>query len=199
MTNSVAGAFRSPRSSTSAMSPSDLAPRRSSRHRGDHGDRAPAGFRSLRQPLQPRANTRRCWPPPTTPISSASTREARRRFRDPARSRGPLRQSLSQRIAVVEPGEGVGVAFMTRLANWAFRETSAHRFWLSTFDNNARAQRAYEKLGFTPRWRVARGLSRHGRATARSDDDGVASAGMGGPDRGRAAGPRRGRRRSPSR
>jgi diamine N-acetyltransferase len=54
-----------------------------------------------------------------------------------------------KRIAVFEPGAGVGSAFMTALANWAFRETAAHRFWLSTFDDNARAQRLYEKLGFT--------------------------------------------------
>ena len=54
-----------------------------------------------------------------------------------------------KRIAVFEPGAGVGFAFMTALADWAFRETAAHRFWLSTFDSNARAQRTYEKLGFS--------------------------------------------------
>ena len=54
-----------------------------------------------------------------------------------------------KRIAVFEPGAGIGFAFMTALANWAFRETAAHRFWLSTFNSNARAQRVYEKLGFT--------------------------------------------------
>ena len=54
-----------------------------------------------------------------------------------------------KRIAVFEPGAGVGFAFMTALANWAFRETAAHRFWLSTFNSNARAQRVYEKLGFS--------------------------------------------------
>jgi len=54
-----------------------------------------------------------------------------------------------KRIAVGEPGVGVGVAFLRALTDWAFRETSAHRFWLSCFASNARAQRAYEKLGFT--------------------------------------------------
>ena len=54
-----------------------------------------------------------------------------------------------KRVAVSEPGVGVGFAFLQALANWVFRETSAHRFWLSTFDSNARAQRVYEKLGFT--------------------------------------------------
>ena len=28
-------------------------------------------------------------------------------------------------------------------------ETATHRFWLITFDSNARAQRVYEKLGFS--------------------------------------------------
>lgn len=54
-----------------------------------------------------------------------------------------------QRVAVREPGEGVGVAFLRELVDWAFRETSAHRFWLSCFADNSRARRAYEKLGFT--------------------------------------------------
>ena len=54
-----------------------------------------------------------------------------------------------KRVAVFEPNGGVGFAFLQALANWAFRETAAHRFWLSTFDTNARAQRVYEKLGFT--------------------------------------------------
>ena len=54
-----------------------------------------------------------------------------------------------KRVAVFEPGAGVGFAFLQALANWVFRETAAHRFWLSNFDRNARAQRVYEKLGFT--------------------------------------------------
>ena len=54
-----------------------------------------------------------------------------------------------KRVAVLEPGVGVGAAFLGALANWAFRETAAHRFWLSTFDSNARAQHVYRRLGFT--------------------------------------------------
>jgi RimJ/RimL family protein N-acetyltransferase len=54
-----------------------------------------------------------------------------------------------KRVAVFEPNAGVGFAFLQALANWVFRETSAHRFWLSAFDSNARAQRVYENLGFT--------------------------------------------------
>lgn len=54
-----------------------------------------------------------------------------------------------QRIAADPPGEGLGGAFLRGLANWAFHETSAHRFWLSCFPDNARAQHAYAKMGFT--------------------------------------------------
>jgi RimJ/RimL family protein N-acetyltransferase len=54
-----------------------------------------------------------------------------------------------KRVAVLEPNGGVGFAFLQALVNWVFHETAAHRFWLSTFDSNARAQRVYEKLGFT--------------------------------------------------
>jgi RimJ/RimL family protein N-acetyltransferase len=67
-------------------------------------------------------------------------------LRDLADAHGNL---YLKRVAVSEPGAGVGFAFLQALANWVFRETSAHRFWLSTFDSNARAQRVYEKLGFT--------------------------------------------------
>jgi RimJ/RimL family protein N-acetyltransferase len=54
-----------------------------------------------------------------------------------------------KRIAVREPGLGVGVAFLRGLVDWVFRDTKAHRFWLSCFSSNLRARRAYEKLGFT--------------------------------------------------
>jgi RimJ/RimL family protein N-acetyltransferase len=54
-----------------------------------------------------------------------------------------------KRIAVSRPGEGVGGAFLALVVAWAFAHTEAHRFWLDCFVHNARAQRAYEKLGFT--------------------------------------------------
>ncbi len=53
-----------------------------------------------------------------------------------------------KRIAVGEPGAGVGGAFLRRLTDWVFLETRAHRFWLSGFAENARALHVYEKIGF---------------------------------------------------
>jgi RimJ/RimL family protein N-acetyltransferase len=54
-----------------------------------------------------------------------------------------------KRIAVVRPDEGVGGAFLSLVVAWAFDHTAAHRFWLDCFAHNARAQRVYEKLGFS--------------------------------------------------
>jgi len=54
-----------------------------------------------------------------------------------------------KRIAVVRPDEGVGGAFLSLVVAWAFAHTGAHRFWLDCFAHNARAQRVYEKLGFS--------------------------------------------------
>jgi RimJ/RimL family protein N-acetyltransferase len=54
-----------------------------------------------------------------------------------------------KRIAVARPGEGVGAAFLGLVAAWVFAHASPHRFWLDCFAHNARAQRTYEKLGFS--------------------------------------------------
>jgi RimJ/RimL family protein N-acetyltransferase len=54
-----------------------------------------------------------------------------------------------KRIAVSRPDEGVGGAFFGLVVAWAFTHTAAHRFWLDCFAHNARAQRVYEKLGFS--------------------------------------------------
>jgi len=54
-----------------------------------------------------------------------------------------------KRVAVARPDEGVGGAFLARVVDWAFDRAGAHRFWLDCFSHNARAQRVYEKLGFT--------------------------------------------------
>jgi RimJ/RimL family protein N-acetyltransferase len=54
-----------------------------------------------------------------------------------------------KRIAVSRPDEGVGAAFFALVVAWAFTHTAAHRFWLDCFAHNARAQRVYEKLGFS--------------------------------------------------
>ncbi len=54
-----------------------------------------------------------------------------------------------KRIAVEPPGQGLGTRFLALLIDWAFANTAAHRFYLDCFADNARAQRSYEKLGFT--------------------------------------------------
>ena len=54
-----------------------------------------------------------------------------------------------KRVAVARPDQGVGGAFLKRVVDWAFNSVAAHRFWLDCFSHNARAQRVYEKLGFT--------------------------------------------------
>lgn len=54
-----------------------------------------------------------------------------------------------KRVAVVRPGEGLGGAFLRLVAGWVFARPTPHRFWLDCFAHNYRAQRAYEKLGFT--------------------------------------------------
>lgn len=54
-----------------------------------------------------------------------------------------------KRIAVARPDEGLGGAFLPLVVAWAFARTGAYRFWLDCFADNARAQRVYEKLGFS--------------------------------------------------
>ena len=54
-----------------------------------------------------------------------------------------------KRIAVARPGEGVGGAFLRLVVAWVFAQPSPHRFWLDCFADNFRAQRVYEKLGFS--------------------------------------------------
>ena len=54
-----------------------------------------------------------------------------------------------KRVAVARPDHGVGGASLERVVDSAFDRVGAHRFWLDCFSHNARAQRVYEKLGFT--------------------------------------------------
>ena len=68
----------------------------------------------------------------------------------------PERVTLLKRIAVDRPGVGHGQAMLARLVDLVFRETAAHRFWLGVFPDNARARRAYERVGFRAEG-VARG------------------------------------------
>ena len=54
-----------------------------------------------------------------------------------------------KRVAVARPDQGVGFAFLERVVDWIFERAGAHRLWLDCFSYNARAQRVYEKLGFS--------------------------------------------------
>ncbi len=54
-----------------------------------------------------------------------------------------------KRIAVARPGNGVGTALLGLVLDEAFRSLGAERFYLDCFADNFRAQRSYEKLGFT--------------------------------------------------
>jgi diamine N-acetyltransferase len=54
-----------------------------------------------------------------------------------------------KRIAVARPGQGQGTAFLSLVLDEAFGSMGAERFHLDCFADNFRAQRSYEKLGFT--------------------------------------------------
>ncbi|HEY8566672.1 MAG TPA: GNAT family N-acetyltransferase [Beijerinckiaceae bacterium] len=73
----------------------------------------------------------------------------------------PERVTLVKRIAVTEPGQGRGRAFLTALADVAFLRTHVHRLWLGVFPENARARRAYEAAGFAAEG-IARGSAYFG-------------------------------------
>jgi len=69
-----------------------------------------------------------------------------------------------KRVAVARPGQGLGTAFLTLVLDEAFGPMGAERFYLDCFATNARAQRAYRKLGFS-RDGVLRQAYRHGDGT----------------------------------
>ena len=54
-----------------------------------------------------------------------------------------------KRVAVARPGQGMGTAFLSLVLDEAFGVLGAERFYLDCFADNARAQRSYEKLGFS--------------------------------------------------
>jgi ribosomal protein S18 acetylase RimI-like enzyme len=54
-----------------------------------------------------------------------------------------------KRVAVARPGQGLGTAFLSLVLDEAFGSLGAERFYLDCFADNARAQRAYMKLGFS--------------------------------------------------
>ena len=54
-----------------------------------------------------------------------------------------------KRVAVACPDRGVGTAFLSLVLDEAFGPMGAERFHLDCFADNARAQRAYAKLGLS--------------------------------------------------
>ena len=54
-----------------------------------------------------------------------------------------------RRVAVARPDQGLGTAFLSLVLDEAFGPMGAERFHLDCFADNLRAQRSYEKLGFT--------------------------------------------------
>ena len=53
-----------------------------------------------------------------------------------------------KRIAIAEPGRGLGRQVLARIMDMAFNEMSAHRLWLDVFEHNARARHVYRSVGF---------------------------------------------------
>ncbi len=53
-----------------------------------------------------------------------------------------------ERMAVGEPGNGVGRAMLQGIVDLAFGGLGANRLWLDVFDDNERARRAYMSAGF---------------------------------------------------
>ena len=56
---------------------------------------------------------------------------------------------LLLRLALEQPGQGEGAAFLRALVNFAFGALRANRIWLDTSADNLRAQKAYLRAGFT--------------------------------------------------
>jgi diamine N-acetyltransferase len=55
---------------------------------------------------------------------------------------------LLRRIAVAEPGRGVGRAILTGVMAWAFSRPGTHRLWLTVASHNEAARHLYQALGF---------------------------------------------------
>ncbi|MDP6707592.1 MAG: GNAT family N-acetyltransferase [Alphaproteobacteria bacterium] len=60
----------------------------------------------------------------------------------------PARNVELARIAVTEPGRGLGRPLLRQVIARTFGALGATRLWLDVFDDNARAIRAYEAVGF---------------------------------------------------
>lgn len=60
----------------------------------------------------------------------------------------PHRCTLLRRVAVAEPGRGIGRDLVRRVVDHVFEATPTHRLQLRVFVDNERARRAYAAVGF---------------------------------------------------
>jgi diamine N-acetyltransferase len=58
------------------------------------------------------------------------------------------RVACVKRIAVAQPGIGLGKEFLASLVEIIFSDSDAYRIWLGVFPENSRARRTYEAVGF---------------------------------------------------
>lgn len=52
-----------------------------------------------------------------------------------------------RRVVALTPGRGFATRALPALLDWSFEEAGAHRVWLHTRHDNARARHVYEKIG----------------------------------------------------
>lgn len=76
---------------------------------------------------------------------------------------------MLMRLALDRPGLGEGAAFLRALVFYGFDALKANRLWLDTFASNLRAQKAYQRAGFTLEGR----LRHHGFLPATRERDDV--------------------------
>ncbi len=59
--------------------------------------------------------------------------------------------------------QGYGTDALRALARWGFAELNVNRVWLRVYEDNARAIRSYEKVGFRPEGRLRQDRFHRGR------------------------------------
>ncbi|NUZ05024.1 GNAT family N-acetyltransferase [Piscinibacter koreensis] len=76
--------------------------------------------------------------------------------------RNPHRSVELKRLVLQPKGQGLGRGCVRLLADMAFRDLGAHRFWLDVKSRNVRAQQLYRSEGFVEEGRL--------RESVRTDD-----------------------------
>ena len=57
--------------------------------------------------------------------------------------------TLDERLALAQAGSGAGRQFLDDMIDFAFQQLQAKRLWLDASSENLRAQKLYERVGFT--------------------------------------------------